>query len=315
MVAISASPEKCKDFGIAEEHVFQMWDWVGGRFSVSSAVGVLPLSLMYGFNVVSEFLAGARSIDRNFLDASPRENLPLIMGLMSVWNTNFLGYSARSILPYSEALSRFPAHIQQVEMESNGKRVAMDGTKLDYESGAVIFGEPGTNGQHSFYQLIHQGRYVPCDFIGFIRSQIPQEHKAEEVSGHDELMSNFFAQPDALAYGRSQTALSEQGVPSWQVPHRVFEGNRPSLSILFPILNPYSTGQLLALYEHQTAVQGFIWGINSFDQFGVELGKKEAKKAREHILRARSENKQSVPPSVFNSSTESLLKFIFVWMS
>lgn len=290
MVAVSSNVDAVTQFGIDADNVFEFWNWVGGRYSVTSAVGVLPLALQYGFDVVAKFLEGARDMDQHFLNASPRENLPILMGLLGIWNSSFLGYSTRAILPYSEAMVRFAAHLQQVDMESNGKRVTADGEVLDFEAGEITFGEPGTNGQHSFYQLIHQGRVIPCDFIGFIQSQNPVELKDEIVSNHDELMSNFFAQPDALALGKSEADLLEEGVPKELIPHKLFDGNRPSISLLFPKLDAYNVGRILSLYEHRTAVAGFVWGINSFDQWGVELGKILGKKVRTQLHNTRKSN-------------------------
>lgn len=220
-------------------------------------------------------------------------------------------YPCRALLPYSQALLRFPAHIQQVDMESNGKRVAMDGTPLPFAAGEVDFGEPGTNGQHSFYQLIHQGRVIPCDFIGFCKSQAPLESEAEVVSNHDELMSNFFAQPDALAVGKSEADLEAQNVPVELRAHKFFSGNRPSSSLLFPELNAYTCGELLAIYEHRTAVQGFVWGLCSFDQWGVELGKVLATSVRKQLHGSRKENAEV---SGFNPSTTAMLKkYLSAW--
>jgi glucose-6-phosphate isomerase len=256
IIAVSSNLEACKKFGIKAQNVFGFWDWVGGRFSVCSAVGLVPLSLQFSFEIMKDFLAGAHAVDEHFFNAPPRDNIPVILGLLGVWNSTFLGYGTRAILPYAQALKRFPAHIQQVDMESNGKRVALDGTPLLHESGEIMFGEPGTNGQHSFFQLLHQGRVVPADFIGFMESQQPVELLEEAVSNHDELMSNFFAQPDALAYGKTLVDLIQEGVPEPLREHMVFTGNRPSSSILMTKLDVYAVGQLLALYEHRTAVQG-----------------------------------------------------------
>lgn len=228
----------------------------------------------------------------------------MILGLLGVWNSSFLGHSSRALLPYSQALLRFAAHIQQVDMESNGKRVTVEGVELPFAAGEINFGEPGTNGQHSFYQLIHQGRVVPCDFIGFAESQAPVLLEGEPVSNHDELMSNFFAQPDALARGKSIADLEAEGVPEHLRPHKHFPGNRPSVSLLFPKLDAFTCGQLLALYEHRTVVQGAIWGLNSFDQWGVELGKVLAKQVRQQLHASRSAN---APIQGFNSSTTYLL--------
>ncbi|XP_031405979.1 glucose-6-phosphate isomerase, cytosolic isoform X2 [Punica granatum] len=285
MVAVSTNLPLVEKFGIDPNNAFAFWDWVGGRYSVCSAVGVLPLSLQYGFEVVEKFLKGAQSIDQHFYTAPFEKNIP-------------------AILPYSQALEKFAPHIQQVSMESNGKGVSIDGLPLPFETGEIDFGEPGTNGQHSFYQLIHQGRAIPCDFIGVIRSQQPVYLKGEMVNNHDELMSNFFAQPDALAYGKTPEQLQKESVPEHLVPHKTFTGNRPSLSLLLPSLNAYNIGQLLAIYEHRVAVQGFIWGINSFDQWGVELGKSLATQVRKqlHASRFKGESVEG-----FNFSTTTML--------
>jgi glucose-6-phosphate isomerase len=299
---------KAVAFGIDPANIFGFWDWVGGRISVSSAVGVLPLALHYGMDVVREFLAGMHDMDTHFFEAPMHQNLPLLMGLLGVWNSTFLGHATKAILPYSQALLRFPAHVQQLDMESNGKRVGKDGSVLPFECGEIIFGEPGTNGQHSFYQLVHQGRVVPAEFIAFCQSPSPQSVPRAEypVSNHDELMSNFFAQPDALACGKTLEELKAEGVPARLLPHKEFPGNRPSLSLLFPSLSAKSCGQLLALYEHRVAVQGFVWGINSFDQWGVELGKVLASKVRGAIEQARDAENGQVQG--FNCSTTAMMQ-------
>lgn len=307
MVAVSAAPDKAKAFGINENNVFGFWDWVGGRYSVCSSVGVVPLALQYGREITEQFLTGAREMDEHFFTAPLPQNLPVILGLVSVWNHTFLGYTTRAILPYSQALLRFPAHIQQVSMESNGKRVSNDGTRLEFEAGEIIFGEPGTNGQHSFYQLIHQGRVIPCDFIGVCKSQHPIMNSGDLVSNHDELMSNFFAQPDALARGKTEDDLKNEKVPPELIAHKTFPGDRPSVSILLPELDARRIGQLLSLYENQVAVQGFVWGINSFDQWGVELGKVLATQVRNEIAEARKTNRQSIKAD-FCPSTKALLE-------
>lgn len=304
MVAVSTNLKGVEDFGINPDNAFGFWDWVGGRYSVCSAVGVVPLALQYGFEVVSDFLAGANDVDEHFKTAPAEKNLPMIMGLVGVWNSTFLGYAARALLPYQQALLKLAPHIQQVDMESNGKRVRLDGSELNVDAGPINFGEPGTNGQHSFYQLIHQGRVVPCDFVGVIKSQTPVSLIGEPVSNHDELMSNFFAQPDALAFGKSAEQCRREGVREELVPHKTFPGNRPSSSMLLDELNAFSVGQLLALFEHRTAVEGFIWGVNSFDQWGVELGKVLAKGVRTQLKAARSEG---ASVSGFNPSTTMLL--------
>lgn len=305
MVACSSNVEGAGEFGIDKHNVFPFWDWVGGRYSVCSSVGALPLSLVYGYDVFEKFLAGARSIDKHFLQAPYERNLPVLMGLLGVWNMSFLGYKSRAMHPYTEALNKLPAHIQQVDMESNGKHVSVHGRELDFDVGEVDFGEPGTLGQHSFFQLLHMGQTVPCTFIGFVESQNPICEDGEPVSNHDELMSNFFAQPDALATGKTAEECRAEGRPEWLVPHVTFTGNRPSLSLLLPLLNAYSTGQLLALFEHRTAVQGFVWDINSFDQWGVELGKVLATKVRKQINQARYHGKSV---QGFNPSTKKLVE-------
>lgn len=246
MVAVTSNVDAAKSFGI--EKTFGFWDWVGGRFSVWSAVGALPISIVYGYETFERFLRGGESVDKHFASAPLEENIPVIMGVLGCLNLSIHGHAARAILPYSAALEGLVPHVQQLMMESNGKTP---------ETGEVVFGDTGTNGQHSFYQLLHQGRTVPCDFIGFSKGLTLYEHS------HRELMRNFMAQPDALAIGD---------------PDNGFPGDRPSTVLLFDELTPYSLGQLLAIYEHQTAVQGFVWNINSFDQPGVQLGKDMAKK-------------------------------------
>jgi len=305
MVAVSTNLKDVEAFGIDPKNAFGFWDWVGGRYSVCSAVGVVPLALQYGFAQVEKFLAGARSIDQHLLKAPLHKNLPVLMGLFGVWNSSFLGHHTRALLPYCQALLKLAPHIQQVDMESNGKRVALDGQTLPFAAGEIDFGEPGTNGQHSFYQLVHQGRTVPADFIGFKHSQQPVMIKGETVSNHDELMANFFAQPDALAVGKTAGQLRTEGVSEALIPHKEFPGNRPSNVLLLETLNAYTTGQLLALYEHRTAVQGFIWGINSFDQWGVELGKVLAKQVRTQLAGSRGKKAKITG---FNPSTTALLK-------
>ncbi|GAY43101.1 hypothetical protein CUMW_071960, partial [Citrus unshiu] len=286
MVAVSTNLTLVEKFGIDPNNAFAFWDWVGGRYSVCSAVGVLPLSLQYGFSVVEKFLKGAWSIDQHFISAPYEKNIPVLLGLLSIWNVSFLGHPAR------------------VSMESNGKGVSIDGVPLPFEAGEIDFGEPGTNGQHSFYQLIHQGRVIPCDFIGVVKSQQPVYLKGEVVSNHDELMSNFFAQPDALAVGKTPEQLQKENVAPHLIPHKTFSGNRPSLSLLLPSLNAYNIGQLLAIYEHRIAAEGFIWGINSFDQWGVELGKSLATQVRKQLHASRMKRE---PIEGFNFSTTTLL--------
>ncbi|KAF3566768.1 hypothetical protein DY000_02013201 [Brassica cretica] len=310
MVAVSTNLALVEKFGIDPNNAFAFWDWVGGRYSVCSAVGVLPLSLQYGFSVVEKFLKGASSIDKHFQSTPFEKNIPVLLGLLSVWNVSFLGYPARvrtdschlALLPSPrEICSAYSTGI----MESNGKGVSIDGLPLPFETGEIDFGEPGTNGQHSFYQLIHQGRVIPCDFIGTVKSQQPVYLEGEVVSNHDELMSNFFAQPDALAYGKTPEQLQKENVSENLIPHKTFSGNRPSLSLLLPELSAYNVGQLLAIYEHRVAVQGFVWGINSFDQWGVELGKVLATQVRKQLHSSRN---QGAAPEGFNYSTTTLLK-------
>ncbi|MEW5803381.1 MAG: glucose-6-phosphate isomerase [bacterium] len=308
-VAVSTNIPAVEEFGIDPVNTFEFWDWVGGRFSVSSAVGGVPLSLYLGYENFEDLLAGGYAMDRHFLEAPFNKNMPVIMGLLSIWNNDLLGYNSRAILPYSQALRRFPAHIQQVVMESNGKRVDIEGRIVPVPTGPVIFGEPGTNGQHSFYQLLHQGQVVPCDFIGFIRSQYhgqEGERSGTSVDSHQELMANFFAQPDALAFGKTEEELRQEGVPEPLIAHKTFPGNRPSSLILFNRLVPKTTGMLLALYEHQTAVEGFIWGIDSFDQWGVELGKVLGKRIRGRIMEYNQDREKKV--TEFNPATNAMLQ-------
>ncbi|KAK9822696.1 hypothetical protein WJX81_002499 [Elliptochloris bilobata] len=307
MVAVSTNLKLVKEFGINPANAFAFWDWVGGRYSVCSAVGVLPLALQYGFGVAEKFLQGAHDVDQHFRQAPFEDNIPVLLGLTGVWNTTFLGYSSLAILPYTQALSKLAPHIQQVSMESNGKGVATDGSRLPFMAGEIDFGEPGTNGQHSFYQLIHQGRVVPCEFIGLVKSQQSVYLKGEVVSNHDELMCNFFAQADALATGKTPVELRAENVPDSLIPHKTFTGNRPSTSLLLPELTAFTTGQILSLYENRIAVQGFIWGINSFDQWGVELGKVLASQVRAEVHACRTKDRNVLPSDRFNASTTRLL--------
>lgn len=305
--ASSSAAEEVAKFGISKEHIFEFWDWVGGRYSVCSSVGALPLSLKYGYGMFERFLSGARSIDIHYQHAPLDRNLPVLMGLLGVWNMSFMGYRTRTILPYAEALLKLPAHIQQLAMESNGKRVTVDGHAIDYEVGQIDFGEPGTNGQHSFFQLLHMGQVCPAEFIGFIESQHHLHVEGEMIASHDELMANFFAQPDALAIGKTPEELEAEGCPPDLIPHRTFLGNRPSLSLLIPKVNAYYLGQILALYEHRTATEGFMWDINSFDQWGVELGKKLASVVRKRMHSFRSGLQKHGPAGQFTPSTQRLM--------
>lgn len=270
-VALSTNAEAVKAFGIDEANMFAFWDWVGGRYSLCSAIG-LPIMLAVGPENFRELLAGYHAMDEHFRTAPLEENLPVILGMLGVWYNNFLGADSVAILPYDQYLHRFAAYFQQADMESNGKSTDRQGRRVGYETGPVLWGEPGTNGQHAFYQLIHQGtKLIPCDFIGFAQSHNPLgDH-------HAKLMSNFFAQTEALAFGKTAEALRAEGVPEGLVPHKTFEGNRPSTSILVRKLTPFTLGQLIAAYEHKIFVQGIVWNIFSFDQWGVELGKVLAK--------------------------------------
>ncbi|MDQ3725414.1 MAG: glucose-6-phosphate isomerase, partial [Actinomycetota bacterium] len=270
-VAVSTNAEEVSKFGIDTENMFGFWEWVGGRYSMDSAIG-LSTMLAIGPEGFREMLAGFHAIDEHFRTAPLERNLPALMGLLAVWYADFFGAQTCAVLPYDQYLHRFPAYLQQLTMESNGKHVTLDGAHVDYDTGAIYWGEPGTNGQHSFYQLIHQGtRLIPCDFIGFANSLNPLGRH------HDLLMSNVFAQGEALAFGKTEEQVRAEGTPEEVVPHRVMEGNRPSNTILAERLTPHTLGALVALYEHSVFVQGAIWGIDSFDQWGVELGKVLAK--------------------------------------
>jgi glucose-6-phosphate isomerase len=247
--------------------MFEFWDWVGGRYSMCSAIG-LSTMLAIGPDNFRAMLNGFHQMDEHFRTIPFAENLPVLMGLLSIWNTNFLGAPAIAVLPYEQYLKRFPAYLQQLTMESNGKHVTVNGTEVDYETGPLYWGEPGTNGQHSFYQLIHQGtRLIPCDFIAFAQTLNPVGRH------HDMLLANVFAQAEALAFGKTREQVKAEGTPAWLAPHRVFEGNRPSNTILVERLTPETLGNLVALYEHSVFTQGAIWNLDSFDQWGVELGK------------------------------------------
>jgi glucose-6-phosphate isomerase len=271
-VAVSTNAQGVSEFGIDTDNMFGFWEWVGGRYSMDSAIG-LSTMLAIGPDRFGEMLAGFHAMDEHFLETPTEKNLPALMGMLAVWYGDFFGAQTVAVLPYDQYLHRFPAYLQQLTMESNGKHVTLDGRHVDYETGAVYWGEPGTNGQHSFYQLIHQGtKLIPCDFIGFQRSLNPiGQH-------HDLLMANVFAQTEALAFGKTAEQVREEGTPEELVPHRVFEGNRPSNTILAAELTPEILGTLVALYEHSVFTQGAIWGIDSFDQWGVELGKVLAKR-------------------------------------
>ncbi len=265
--AVSTNIGAAKKFGIDPARVFGFWDWVGGRYSMDSAIG-LSTMIAVGPDNFHAMLAGFRAMDEHFRTAPPAKNLPLLMGLLTVWYNNFFGAQTLGIMPYAADLARFPAYLQQLQMESSGKHVAVDGRTVSYQTGPIIWGEPGTDGQHSFYQLLHQGtKLVPCDLIGFCRNLSPL------VEQHDLLMASLFAQAEALAFGKTEAALKAEGSPELQTPFRVTEGNRPTNVILAEALDPTTLGSLVALYEHSVFTQGIIWGIDSFDQWGVELGK------------------------------------------
>lgn len=273
-VAVSTALDKVAAFGIDPENAFGFWDWVGGRYSVDSAIGT-SLAIVFGPKVFADFLAGFHAMDEHFRTAPLAQNVPVLMGLLNVWNVNFLGAETHAVLPYDQYLHRFPAYLQQLTMESNGKSVRRDGSPVTYETGEVFWGEPGTNGQHAFYQLIHQGtRLIPADFLAFANPVHPTKDGEQDV--HELFLANFFAQTQALAFGKTEEEVRAEGTAEHVVNARIFSGNRPSTSIMAPRLTPRVLGSLIALYEHITFVQGVVWGIDSFDQWGVELGKKLA---------------------------------------
>jgi glucose-6-phosphate isomerase len=295
-VAVSTNAGEVAEFGIDTDNMFGFWEWVGGRYSMDSAIG-LSTMLAIGPARFAEMLSGFHAMDEHFRETPTGANLPLLMGLLSVWYSDFFGAQTSGVFPYDQYLHRFPAYLQQLTMESNGKHVTVDGARVDYETGAIYWGEPGTNGQHSFYQLIHQGtRLIPCDFIGFFNSNNPLGRH------HDLLMSNVFAQGEALAFGKTAEQVREEGTAEAVVPHRVMEGNRPSNTILAERLDPATLGTLVALYEHSVFTQGAIWGIDSFDQWGVELGKVLAVK----IIPELESGKE--PKLDHDSSTNALIK-------
>jgi len=266
-VAVSTNGAAVATFGIDAANMFGFWDWVGGRYSMDSAIG-LSTMLAIGPENFRAMLGGFHQMDEHFRTASFERNLPVLMGLLTVWYADFFGAETVAVLPYEQYLKRFPAYLQQLTMESNGKHVTLEGKDIDYQTGPIYWGEPGTNGQHSFYQLIHQGtRLIPCDFIAFAKSLNPLG------SHHDILLANVFAQGEALAFGKTAQQVKAEGTPDSLVPHRVFDGNRPSNTILAERLTPEMLGKLVALYEHSVFTQGAVWGIDSFDQWGVELGK------------------------------------------
>jgi glucose-6-phosphate isomerase len=295
-VAVSSNAAEVEKFGIDTANMFGFWDWVGGRYSMDSAIG-LSTMLAIGPEAFREMLAGFHAMDEHFRSTPAQRNLPVLMGLLSVWYNNFFGAQTVAVLPYAQYLKRFPAYLQQLTMESNGKHVTLDGQHVDYATGPIYWGEPGTNGQHSFYQLIHQGtRLIPCDFIGF-------EHALTPLGGqHDLLMANLIAQTEALAFGKTPQQVRAEGTPAWLVPHRVCEGNRPTNTILVDRLTPYALGTLVAVYEHSVFVQGAVWNIDSFDQWGVELGKQLANKVIPQLQDARE------PELKHDSSTNALIR-------
>jgi glucose-6-phosphate isomerase len=295
-VAVSTNAAEVAKFGIDTANMFEFWDWVGGRYSMDSAIG-LSTMLAIGPDNFRAMLDGFHQIDEHFRTAPFERNLPVLMGLLAVWYNDFFGAQTVAVLPYEQYLKRFPAYLQQLTMESNGKHVALDGNRVGYDTGPIYWGEPGTNGQHSFYQLIHQGtRLIPCDFIAFCKTLNPLGRH------HDMLLANVFAQSEALAFGKTPAQVKAEGTPDWLVPHRVFEGNRPSNTILAECLTPDTLGKLIALYEHSVFTQGTIWSIDSFDQWGVELGKVLA----QHII-AELESKPE-PTLSHDSSTNNLIR-------
>ncbi|MGH2857799.1 MAG: glucose-6-phosphate isomerase, partial [Solirubrobacteraceae bacterium] len=295
-VAVSTNAEKVAEFGIDTNNMFGFWEWVGGRYSMDSAIG-LSTMLAIGPESFAEMLAGFHALDSHFLETPLERNLPALIGMLSVWYGDFFGAQTVGVMPYEQYLKRFPAYLQQLTMESNGKHVTLAGEHVDYDTGAIYWGEPGTNGQHSFYQLIHQGtRLIPVDLIGFARSLNPlRDH-------HDLLMSNVFAQAEALAFGRTEEEVRAEGTPDAVVPHRVMEGNRPTNVILADRLDPRTLGTLVALYEHSVFTQGVVWGIDSFDQWGVELGKALAQKIIPQL------ESDSEPDLDHDSSTNALIR-------
>jgi len=295
-VAVSTNTEGVQKFGIAPENMFGFWDWVGGRYSMDSAIGLSTL-IAVGPDHFRALLGGFHAMDEHFRTVPLAQNLPVLMGLLAIWNNNFLGAATQAVLPYEQYLKRLPAYLQQLTMESNGKRVREDGQPVGVSTSPIVWGEPGTNGQHSFYQLIHQGtRIVPCDFIGFANTLNPLGDQ------HDLLMANLFAQSEALAFGKTADEVKAEGTAPELIPHRVFEGNRPTNTLLAERLTPAVLGALVALYEHSVFTQGTVWGIDSFDQWGVELGKSLAKKTAAELIGAEE------PKLQHDSSTNTLIR-------
>ncbi|WP_327142248.1 glucose-6-phosphate isomerase [Nocardia sp. NBC_01327] len=302
-VAVSTHEQRVSEFGIDTANMFGFWDWVGGRYSVDSAIGLSVMTVI-GKERFAEFLDGMHRMDEHFRTAPPAENAPLLLGLLGVWYSNFFGAQSRAVLPYSNDLARFPAYLQQLTMESNGKSVRADGTPVTTSTGEIFWGEPGTNGQHAFYQLLHQGtRLVPADFIGFAQPTDDLPTIDGTGSMHDILVSNLVAQTKVLAFGKTAEEITAEGTDPKLVPHKVMPGNRPSTAILAPKLTPSTLGQLIALYEHQVFVEGAIWGIDSFDQWGVELGKQQALAVAPLLTSAEEPAPQS------DSSTDELIRW------
>jgi glucose-6-phosphate isomerase len=299
-VAVSTNAEKVAEFGIDTRNMFEFWDWVGGRYSYDSAIG-LSLMIAIGPDRFREMLNGFHAMDEHFRGTPFERNLPVLLGLIGIWYGDFFGAETQAILPYSNYLGKFPAYLQQLDMESNGKSVDREGRPVAVQTGPIVWGTPGTNGQHAYYQLIHQGtKLIPADFIGFVHAA---EELGGETGGHqDLLMANFFAQTEALAFGRTADEVRAEGVPEAQVPHRTFPGNRPTNTILAQRLDPRTLGALVALYEHKVFTQGTIWGINSFDQWGVELGKKLAQRIAPELTASPA------PPLAHDASTNALVR-------
>lgn len=309
-VALSTNTEKVIEFGISQDNIFEFWDWVGGRYSLWSAIG-LSIALTIGYDNFEELLRGAQEADEHFINTELEKNIPFLMASIGIWNTSYLGSESEAILPYDQYLHRFPAYMQQGNMESNGKNIDRNGKEVSYHTGPIIWGEPGTNGQHAFYQLIHQGtRIVPVDFIASVHSRNPIENQ------HEILLSNFFAQSEALMNGKSYKEvvheLKDKGMNPKEIkklaPYKVFSGNRPSNSILIKILTPKNLGSLIAFYEHKIFIQGIIWNIYSFDQWGVELGKILAKKILPEL-----KNPEGIKPEEHDSSTNGLIQIWHEW--
>ncbi len=295
-VAVSTNAKEVAKFGIDTANMFEFWDWVGGRYSYDSAIG-LSLMIAIGPQQFYEMLAGFHEMDEHFRTAPFEQNLPVLLGLIGIWYNNFFGAETVAVLPYDYYLGRLPSYLQQLDMESDGKHVDLEGKSVNYQTGPIIWGQPGTNGQHAFYQLIHQGtRMIPCDFIGFNQALNPLGRH------HDLLMANFFAQTEALAFGKTAEEVAADGVPAFQVPHRTFEGNRPTNTIMAEKLTPATLGKLIALYEHKVFMQGTIWDINSFDQWGVELGKVLANRIIPEL------ESQEEPQLSHDSSTNTLIE-------